>query len=139
LDRGRVSRRSAAFRKATGAKGGAWLFFGHRHQATDFFYEDELAQFCADGVLSKLSLAWSRDGQKKSYVQHKIMEAGEELWDWLYDGAHLYICGDARHMAVDVEHALVEIVADYGNRDEDAAKAYIDNLRTAGRYHVDVY
>jgi sulfite reductase (NADPH) flavoprotein alpha-component len=126
-------------RKATGAKGGAWLFFGHRHQATDFFYEEELARFCADGVLSKLSLAWSRDGQNKTYVQHKIMEAGEQLWDWLYGGAHLYICGDARHMAVEVGHALVEIVADYGNRDEDAARAYIDNLRTAGRYHVDVY
>ena len=126
-------------RKAMDAQGRAWLFFGHRHQATDFFYEGELAQFCADGVLCKLSLAWSRDSQEKCYVQHKIAEAGEELWDWLYDGAHLYVCGDARHMAVEVERTLVEIVADYGNRDEEAARAYIDSLRTAGRYHVDVY
>lgn len=126
-------------RKARGAKGKAWLFFGHRHQASDFFYEDELRQFNADGVLGKLSLAWSRDGEEKNYVQHRMVEAGEEIWDWLYDGAHLYVCGNARRMAGDVERALVEIVVDHGNRDEDTAKAYLDNLKAAGRYQVDVY
>jgi sulfite reductase (NADPH) flavoprotein alpha-component len=126
-------------RKERGAKGPAWLFFGHRREAEDFFYADELRQLRAEGVLRKLSLAWSRDGETKAYVQHRMMEEAEELWDWLFDGAHFYVCGDAQHMAVAVEDTLAEIVADYGNREMDAAKAYIENLKKAGRYHADVY
>jgi sulfite reductase (NADPH) flavoprotein alpha-component len=116
-----------------------WLFFGHRNQATDFFYEKELDEFRNSGVLTRLSLAWSRDGDKKTYVHHRMIEDGEELFDWLYDGAHFYVCGDARNMEADVERALVEIVADYGNRDEEAAQAWVANLRAEGRYQTDVY
>jgi sulfite reductase (NADPH) flavoprotein alpha-component len=116
-----------------------WLFFGHRNQATDFFYEKELEEFRESGVLTRLSLAWSRDGEKKTYVHHRMIEEGEELFDWLYDGAYFYVCGDARNMAADVERALVEIVADYGNRDEEAAQAWVANLKAEGRYLTDVY
>ncbi len=126
-------------RDATGAKGRNWLFFGHRHQATDFFYAKELDEFRGSGVLTRLSLAWSRDSEAKTYVHHKMIEEGEELWDWLYDGAHFYVCGDARNMASDVERALVEIVAIYGNRDEEAAREYVANLKVTGRYQTDVY
>jgi sulfite reductase (NADPH) flavoprotein alpha-component len=116
-----------------------WLFFGHRNQATDFFYEKELEDFRNSGVLTRLSLAWSRDGDKKTYVHHRMIEEGEELFDWLYDGAYFYVCGDARNMAADVERAFVEIVADYGNRDEEAAQAWLANLKAEGRYQTDVY
>jgi sulfite reductase (NADPH) flavoprotein alpha-component len=126
-------------RGATSSASRNWLFFGHRHQATDFFYERELNAFRNSGVLTRLSLAWSRDGDKKTYVHHKMIEEGEELFDWLYDGAHFYVCGDSRHMAGDVERALVEIVADYGNRDEEAAKEWVANLKADGRYRTDVY
>jgi sulfite reductase (NADPH) flavoprotein alpha-component len=126
--------RSAA---ASGSRN--WLFFGHRHQATDFFYGKELEEFRRSGVLTRLSLAWSRDGDRKTYVHHKMIEEGEELFDWLYDGAHFYVCGDARSMAADVERALVDIVADYGNREEDAAREFVANLKAEGRYKTDVY
>jgi sulfite reductase (NADPH) flavoprotein alpha-component len=116
-----------------------WLFFGHRNQMTDFLYEKELEAFRRSGVLTKLSLAWSRDGDKKTYVHHRMIEEGEELFDWLYDGAHFYVCGDARNMAADVQRALVEIVADYGNREEDAAEQFVANLKAEGRYRTDVY
>jgi sulfite reductase (NADPH) flavoprotein alpha-component len=116
-----------------------WLFFGHRNQAADFFYERELEGFRASGLLTRLSLAWSRDGETKTYVHHRMIEEGEELFDWLYDGACFYVCGDARNMAADVERALVEIVADYGNRDEEGAQAWVANLKAEGRYLTDVY
>lgn len=117
----------------------AWLFFGHRRRAEDYLYEDELRAFRAQGVLSQLSLAWSRDGSRKTYVQDRLLEQGEELWDWLFDGAHIYVCGDAQHMAPEVEQTLLAIIADHGNRDDDAAVAYLDSLKAAGRYHLDVY
>jgi sulfite reductase (NADPH) flavoprotein alpha-component len=126
-------------RSATSPSSRNWLFFGHRNQATDFFYEKELEEFRKSGVLTRLSLAWSRDGEKKTYVHHRMIEEGEELFDWLYDGACFYVCGDARNMAADVEHALVEIVADYGNRDEEGARAWVANLKAEGRYLTDVY
>ncbi len=126
-------------RRMRSESGPAWLFFGHRRQAEDYFYEDELRAFRAQGVLTHLSLAWSRDGSTKTYVQDRLMERGEELWDWLFDGAHIYVCGDAMGMAADVEQALIAIIADHGNRDEDAAAAYLEGLRAAGRYHLDVY
>jgi sulfite reductase (NADPH) flavoprotein alpha-component len=126
-------------RSVTGGGGRNWLFFGHRRRATDFFYEKELDAYRNSGVLTRLSLAWSRDGEKKSYVHHRMIEEGEELFDWLYDGAYFYVCGDARNMAADVERALVEIVADYGNRDEEGAQAWVANLKAEGRYMTDVY
>ncbi|MFX7792834.1 hypothetical protein ABTK00_20570, partial [Acinetobacter baumannii] len=83
-----------------------WLFYGHQRQATDFFYADEMAALKKAGVLSRLSLAWSRDGADKVYVQDRMRENGMELWRWLAEGAHFYICGDAKRMARDVEAAL---------------------------------
>src|SRR5262249_11050163 len=100
-------------RMATKAKGRNWLFFGHQRSAHDFFYEDEFAGMKAKGVLTRLSLAWSRDGEQKFYVQDRMREVGRDLWAWLADGAHFYVCGDAKRMAKDVERALVDIVAQH--------------------------
>ena len=126
-------------RKATKATGRAWLFFGHQHEATDFYYRDEFAQMLADKTLTRLSTAWSRDGAAKVYVQDRMREAGPELWSWLKDGAHFYVCGDAQRMAKDVETALVEISAKGGQMSEAAAKDFIAELKATGRYQADVY
>jgi sulfite reductase (NADPH) flavoprotein alpha-component len=126
-------------RKATRAPGRAWLFFGHRHEATDFFYRDELDAFLADGTLTRLSTAWSRDRAGKAYVQDRMREAGPELWAWLRDGAHLYVCGDAKRMARDVESALIEISAKAGRMSEAGARDFVAELKAAGRYQADVY
>ena len=125
-------------RRAAGATGGAWLFFGHHREATDFFYRDEMAELQAAGALTKLSLAWSRDGDSKVYVQDRMREAGAELWSWLEKGAHFYVCGDAKRMAADVEKALVEIASVHGGKG-DGAKGFVADLKKAGRYQADVY
>ena len=126
-------------RMATKADGRNWLFFGHRNSASDFFYEDELSGMKAAGLLTRLSLAWSRDGDEKIYVQDRMRENGRELWAWLADGAHVYVCGDAKHMAKDVEHALIEIVSACGARTTDEAIAFVADLKKRGRYQADVY
>lgn len=126
-------------RKAADAKGGAWLFFGHQRRAADFFYEDEMEAFLGDGTLSRLSLAWSRDGDKKTYVQDKMQEDADEIWSWLERGAHFYICGDAKRMASDVEKTLTAIVAKKNGQDETAAKGFVASLKKNGRYQADVY
>ncbi len=126
-------------RMATRAKGRNWLFFGHQRSATDFFYEDEFAGMKAKGVLTRLSLAWSRDGAEKFYVQDRMREVGRDLWSWLTDGAHVYVCGDAKRMAKDVERALVDIVAQHGARSTDQAIAFVAELKKQGRYQQDVY
>jgi sulfite reductase (NADPH) flavoprotein alpha-component len=126
-------------RKATKAKGRAWLFFGHQHEATDFFYRDEFEVFLADGTLTRLSTAWSRDGREKVYVQDRMHHAGPELWVWLRDGAHFYVCGDAKRMARDVETALVEICTRGGQMSEAGARDFLAELKAAGRYQADVY
>jgi sulfite reductase (NADPH) flavoprotein alpha-component len=126
-------------RRATGAGGRNWLFFGHQRQATDFLYRDELNAMKAAGVLTRLSLAWSREAQEKYYVQDRMREVGAELWRWIADGAHFYVCGDAKRMAKDVEAALVEIVAMHGVRSTDEAVAFVGSLKKAGRYQADVY
>jgi sulfite reductase (NADPH) flavoprotein alpha-component len=126
-------------RKASQAKGQAWLFFGHQREATDFFYRDEFEAFIATRTLTRLSTAWSRDGTKKTYVQDRMREAGPELWAWLKDGAHFYVCGDAKRMAKDVERALVDIVAQFGARTTDEAVSFIAELKKRGRYQQDVY
>jgi sulfite reductase (NADPH) flavoprotein alpha-component len=126
-------------RAATGATGETWLFFGHQRRAADFFYEDEMEEFLKTGVLSKLFLAWSRDGDTKVYVQDKMREAAAELWAMFEKGAHFYICGDAKRMASDVERALVDIVSQHGQRDEAAAKAFLKDMKKSGRYQADVY
>lgn len=126
-------------RQGENAKGRSWLFFGHQREATDFFYRDELEAFLTTGKLTRLSTAWSRDGAKKVYVQDRMREAGPELWSWLKDGAHVYVCGDAKRMAKDVETALVEISAKGGQMSEAAARDFIAELKAAGRYQADVY
>jgi sulfite reductase (NADPH) flavoprotein alpha-component len=126
-------------RMATQAKGPNWLFFGHQKRDYDFFYEDELNAMKAGGVLTRLSLAWSRDGEQKFYVQDRMREVGRDLWAWLADGAHFYVCGDAKRMAKDVELALVDIVAQYGARTTDEAVAFVADLKKKGRLQMDVY
>jgi sulfite reductase (NADPH) flavoprotein alpha-component len=126
-------------RMATRAPGRNWLFFGHRNRDHDFFYEDEFAGMKAAQVLTRLSLAWSRDDEHKFYVQDRMREVGRELWAWIADGAHIYVCGDATHMAKDVEHALLDIVAQYGARKPEEANAFVADLKRHGRYQQDVY
>ncbi|WP_020174494.1 sulfite reductase subunit alpha [Methyloferula stellata] len=126
-------------RRAMKAGGGAWLFFGHQRRAADFFYEEEFSGMLKDGSLSKLSLAWSRDGDTKTYVQDKMRMESEDLYDWIARGAHFYVCGDAKRMAGDVERALAEIIAKHGDYTEISAKAFIVSMKKAGRYQTDVY
>ncbi len=126
-------------RMATKAPGRNWLFFGHQRRDYDFFYEDELAGMRAASVLTRLSLAWSRDDAQKFYVQDRMREVGRDLWAWLADGAYVYVCGDAKHMAKDVERALVDIVAQFGARKTDEAIAFVADLKKRGRYQQDVY
>ena len=126
-------------RMATKAPGRNWLFFGHQRRDYDFFYEDELTAMKATGVLTRLSLAWSRDGDQKFYVQDRMREVGRDLWAWLAEGANIYVCGDAKRMAKDVEGALVEIVAKHGARTTDEAIAFVAEMKKKGRYQQDVY
>jgi len=126
-------------RKATGATRKNWLFFGHQRSDCDFFYRDELNALKTSGLLTRLSLAWSRDGEKKFYVQDRMREVGRDLWTWLAEGAHVYICGDAKRMAKDVERALVDIVAQFGARTTEEAIAFVGELKKKGRFQQDVY
>ncbi|UMY18388.1 sulfite reductase subunit alpha [Methylobacterium organophilum] len=126
-------------RAATQAPGRNWLFYGHQRQASDFFYKDELTQLKDDKVLTRLSLAWSRDGKEKTYVQDRMRETGAELWKWLEGGAHFYVCGDAKRMAKDVERAIIDVAASHGGKNPDEAVAYLAALKKAGRYQADVY
>ncbi|QRG06525.1 sulfite reductase subunit alpha [Xanthobacter dioxanivorans] len=126
-------------RLASKAPGRNWLFFGHQRRDTDFFYEDELSGLQATGTLTRLDTAWSRDGDRKVYVQDKIREAGAELWAWLHAGAHFYVCGDAKRMAKDVESAVAAVAAEHGGLSAEAAARFVADLKTAGRYQADVY
>lgn len=128
-----------AQRKTGTEAGKAWLFFGHQREATDFFYKDELQAFLAEGSLSELSTAWSRDGEAKVYVQDRMRERGAELWAWFKQGAHFYVCGDAKRMAKDVETAIVSVAAEHGSMSEAGAKDFLAELKAAGRYQADVY
>ena len=126
-------------RKATNAKGKAWLFFGEVSSKSCFFYQDEFEAYLADGTLTKLSTAWSRDQAEKIYVQHKMLEAGPELWAWLEQGAIFYVCGDASRMASDVDKALHTIIEKEGGKTPEEAVAYMQALKDAKRYRRDVY
>jgi sulfite reductase (NADPH) flavoprotein alpha-component len=126
-------------RKATGAPGKNWLFFGHQRSSCDFFYADELNAMKTAGLLTRMSLAWSRDGDKKFYVQDRMREVGREVWTWLAEGANVYVCGDAKRMAKDVERALVDIVAQFGARSTDEAVLFVGELKKKGRFQQDVY
>ena len=126
-------------REARGAKGKNWLFFGDQHAAKDYLYKDQLEGWEASGLLDKLSLAWSRDGAEKVYVQTLLEDAKDEVFDWLRHGAAIYICGAASRMAVDVEKALLRIIAHGTGGDEATAKAYLDDMASNHRYQRDVY
>ncbi|SPZ21756.1 Sulfite reductase [NADPH] flavoprotein alpha-component [Providencia rettgeri] len=122
-----------------GATGKNWLFFGNPHFVDDFLYQVEWQRYVKDGLLTHISLAWSRDQQEKIYVQDKLREQGEEVWQWLQEGAHIYVCGDANRMAKDVEQALLDIVSQYGNMDSEEADEFLSELRVMRRYQRDVY
>lgn len=126
-------------RLADKAPGRNWLFFGHQRSACDFFYEDELKAMRASGFLTRLTLAWSRDGDEKIYVQDRMRETGRDIWTWLAEGAHVYVCGDAKRMAKDVELALVDIVAEHGGKPGEEAVLFVSDLKKKGRYQQDVY
>jgi sulfite reductase (NADPH) flavoprotein alpha-component len=126
-------------RTACKAPGRNWLFYGHQHSNYDFFYEDELTAMKAARVLTRLTLAWSRDAEYKIYVQDRMRDVGRDLWAWLAEGAHVYVCGDAKHMAKDVERALVDVVASFGVRSANDAVTFVADLRKNGRYQQDVY
>lgn len=126
-------------RAARGASGPNWLFFGDRHRATDFVYEDELDSLRKRGVLTELDLAFSRDQAEKVYVQTRMRERSRELYAWLEEGAHVYVCGDATRMAKDVEAALLGVIAEQRGRGDDDAAEYLADLRRAKRYVRDVY
>ncbi|WTT05787.1 molybdopterin-dependent oxidoreductase [Streptomyces sp. NBC_00090] len=126
-------------RRARGHRGPNWLFFGEQHRATDFLYEDELTGFLADGTLTRLDTAFSRDQRAKVYVQDRMRERGPQLWSWLLDGAHFYVCGDAARMAKDVDRALRDIAVTHGGLDEAAATLYVKQLAADKRYVRDVY
>jgi sulfite reductase (NADPH) flavoprotein alpha-component len=126
-------------RDATNAKGKAWLFFGEVSSKTDFFYEEEFEAYLKSGALTKLTTAFSRDQAEKIYVQHRITEHAQELWEWLEAGAIFYICGDASRMAVDVDQALHTVVEKAGGKTPEEAAEYIEQLRKDKRYRRDVY
>ena len=126
-------------RQARGDAGKNWLFFGEQHATSDFYYQDELQQFQKDGVLNELSLAFSRDQAQKIYVQDRMRERGEELWNWLEEGAYFCVCGDASRMAKDVDQALRDIIQQYGKFDEVETVNYIRKLNMDKRYLRDVY
>jgi sulfite reductase (NADPH) flavoprotein alpha-component len=125
-------------RMAVKAPGRNWLFFGHQRRDYDFFYEDELAGLKATGFLTRLSLAWSRDDERKFYVQDRMREVGRDLWSWIAEGAHLYVCG-AISMGKDVERALLDVISAHGARSAEQAAAFLAELKKAGRYQTDVY
>jgi sulfite reductase (NADPH) flavoprotein alpha-component len=126
-------------REARGAAGPNWLVFGNPHRASDYLYQDELEAWHESGLLQRLDLAFSRDQQQKRYVQHCLLEQSAELFAWLERGACLYVCGDARHMAEDVQKALLDIIAREGSLDATAARQYLVQLRQQKRYQRDVY
>jgi sulfite reductase (NADPH) flavoprotein alpha-component len=126
-------------RRATGASGKNWLFFGDQQRANDFLYEEELGAWVKDGSLTRLDLAFSRDQAEKIYVQTRMLEQAAELWAWLEAGAHVYVCGDAKRMAKDVDAALHKVIAAAGGRTPEQAAEYVAALKAAKRYQRDVY
>lgn len=126
-------------RQELGHEGRNWLFFGEQHKRTDFLYQIEWQRYLRDGVLDKLTVAFSRDQAEKIYVQHRLLEQGAEVYQWLQEGAHFYVCGDGQGMAEDVHQALVDIVIEHGGLTPEAANEYLDTLRQERRYQKDVY
>jgi sulfite reductase (NADPH) flavoprotein alpha-component len=128
-----------AERKARGSTGRNWLFFGERHEQTDFLYREELEASLREGTLTRLDTAFSRDQAERIYVQHRMAEQGAELWAWIRQGAHVYVCGDAKQMAGDVHRMLHEILARHGGMSDAQAKEYVARMSSDRRYQRDVY
>ena len=128
-----------AQRDASGASGRNWLFFGDQHFVTDFLYQTELQNWLETGVLSKLNVAFSRDQKEKIYVQHKMLKHGKELYEWLLNGASLYVCGAKEPMSVDVEDTLMQIVQKHGEKSIEQAIQFVEQLKDESRYLKDVY
>ena len=126
-------------RDATGASGRNWLFFGEQHFTSDFLYQTEIQNHVNTGVLTKVNTAFSRDQKEKVYVQHKMREQAEELYEWLSSGAFLFVCGSKDPMCADVENTLLEIIQKYGDKTVEQAQAFLDVLVEEGRYAKDVY
>lgn len=126
-------------RRASEATGENWLFFGEQHEASDFLLREELKQMQDEGILSRLSTAFSRDQQERIYVQNRLLEEAKSVWEWLTRGAHFYICGDAARMAVDVDRALHQVVSLAGGLSSEAATSYVKDMAKSGRYQKDVY
>ena len=126
-------------RQATASPGKNWLFFGAQKSATDFFYREELEALQSAGYLHKLSTAFSRDQAQKIYVQTRMLEDAAELWQYLEEGAHFYVCGDAKRMAKDVDDALHKVIQTSGGLSEEGAKEYVAKLKKDKRYQRDVY
>ena len=126
-------------RAELGVRGKNWLFFGEQHFTSQFLYQTEWQAALKDGSLQRIDLAFSRDQAAKVYVQDRLRERGADVWSWLAGGAYLYVCGDAKHMAPDVERALLDIARSHGALDQDNAHEWLANLRDDGRYRRDVY
>jgi sulfite reductase (NADPH) flavoprotein alpha-component len=127
-------------RRATGATGKNWLFFGAQHESCDFAYGDEFEAFKKEGHLTRLDCAWSRDQAEKIYVQHRLKENAAEIWKWIdAEGAHFFVCGDAKRMAKDVDVTLRNIVQEQGGKTLDQANEYVEKLKNDKRYKRDVY
>ena len=128
-----------AHRDSTGAPGKNWLFFGDQHFITDFLYQTEMQSWIDTGSLSKIDLAFSRDQEEKVYVQHKMKKNGKQLYEWLENGASVYVCGAKEPMSIDVENTLIKIVQEHGNKKLEEAIGFVHHLRNEGRYLKDVY
>ena len=128
-----------AERDATGASGKNWLFFGEQHFVTDFLYQSEIQNWFETGTLTKVSTAFSRDQSEKIYVQHKMLQHGNEFFEWLQTGAYVYVCGTKDPMSIDVEETIINIVEKFGERSRNDAVKYLDDLKEEGRYITDVY
>jgi sulfite reductase (NADPH) flavoprotein alpha-component len=126
-------------RQAIGARGKTWLFFGSHREKSDFFYKTDFEKFMTDGILTRIDTAFSRDQAHKIYVQDRMMGSSGELWKWLEDGAHFYVCGDARRMAKDVDATLRQIVQQHSGKNSEEANEYVEKLKSEKRYKRDVY
>lgn len=120
-------------------EGKSWLFFGDQHFVTDFLYQTEWQNYLKSGVLTKMNVAFSRDTAEKVYVQHRMLEHSKELFEWLQEGASVYICGDEKHMAHDVHQTLINIIEKEGNLNREDAEKYLAAMQQDKRYQRDVY
>jgi sulfite reductase (NADPH) flavoprotein alpha-component len=128
-----------AERDATGADGRNWLFFGDQHFASDFLYQTELQNWFQTGVLTHVNVAFSRDQHEKIYVQHRMLQEGKEFFEWLENGAYVYVCGAKEPMSVDVESTLLQVIEQFGGKTREDAQLYLDKMIEEDRYLKDVY